>query len=172
MGRTGSMWAFENEAVVPDVLLLAKAFGGGMPLGAFISSQEIMKVLSHDPILGHLSTFGGHPLSCAASLEAINIIVEQDLAKKAGVFEKVIRNKLENHPALREIRGKGLMLALELKNPEHLFPAVKACREEGLLVDWFLFNNRSLRLAPPLIISEEELNRVCVKLDRALNSFE
>lgn len=172
MGRTGSMWAFEKESVVPDILLLAKAFGGGMPLGAFISSNEIMKVLSHDPILGHLSTFGGHPLSCAASLEAINIILEQDLAKKAVVFENVIRNKLEHHRALREIRGKGLMLALDLKNPEHLHPAVKACREQGLLVDWFLFNNRSIRLAPPLIISEEEVNIVCEKLEGALNAFE
>ncbi len=168
MGRTGSMWAFEQEGVVPDILLLAKAFGGGLPLGAFISSQKMMRVLSHGPILGHLTTFGGHPLSCAASLEAINILIENNLPERAAAFEKIIRTNLENHPALCEIRGRGLMLALDLKNPDHLFPAVKACREQGLLVDWFLFNNRSIRLAPPLIIREEEVEWICEKLNSAL----
>ena len=171
MGRTGSMWAFQQEEVIPDILLLAKAFGGGLPLGAFISSQKIMKVLSHDPILGHLTTFGGHPLSCAAGLEAINILEENHLPARAVSLERIIRKKLEHHRALREIRGRGLMLALELKNPDNLFPAVKACRNEGLLVDWFLFNNRSLRFAPPLIISEEEVNLVCAKLTTALDSL-
>ena len=171
MGRTGSMWAFQQEEVIPDILLLAKAFGGGLPLGAFISSQKIMKVLSHDPILGHLTTFGGHPLSCAAGLEAINILEENHLPARAVSLERIIRKKLEHHRALREVRGRGLMLALELKNPENLFPAVKACRNEGLLVDWFLFNNFSLRFAPPLIISEEEVNLVCAKLTTALDSL-
>ncbi len=171
MGRTGSMWAFQQEEVIPDILLLAKAFGGGLPLGAFISSQKIMKVLSHDPILGHLTTFGGHPLSCAAGLEAINILEENHLPARAVSLERIIRKKLEHHRALREVRGRGLMLALELKNPDNLFPAVKACRNEGLLVDWFLFNNRSLRFAPPLIISEEEVNLVCAKLTTALDSL-
>ena len=171
MGRTGSMWAFQQEEVIPDILLLAKAFGGGLPLGAFISSQKIMKVLSHDPILGHLTTFGGHPLSCAAGLEAINILEENHLPARAVSLERIIRKKLEHHRALREVRGRGLMLALELKNPDNLFPAVKACRNEGLLVDWFLFNNRSLRFAPPLIISEEEVNLVCAKLKTALDSL-
>ena len=171
MGRTGSMWAFQQEEVIPDILLLAKAFGGGLPLGAFISSQKIMKVLSHDPILGHLTTFGGHPLSCAAGLEAINILEENHLPARAVSLERIIRKKLEHHRALREVRGRGLMLALELKNPDNLFPAVKACRNEGLLVDWFLFNNFSLRFAPPLIISEEEVNLVCSKLVRALDSL-
>ena len=171
MGRTGSMWAFQQEEVIPDILLLAKAFGGGLPLGAFISSQKIMKVLSHDPILGHLTTFGGHPLSCAAGLEAINILEENHLPARAVSLERIIRKKLEHHRALREVRGRGLMLALELKNPDNLFPAVKACRNEGLLVDWFLFNNRSLRFAPPLIISEDEVNLVCAKLTTALDSL-
>lgn len=171
MGRTGSMWAFQQEEVIPDILLLAKAFGGGLPLGAFISSQKIMKVLSQDPILGHLTTFGGHPLSCAAGLEAINILVENNLPTRAALFEKIIRKQLEQHKALHEIRGRGLMLALELQNKENLFPAVKACRNEGLLVDWFLFNDRSMRLAPPLIINEEEVNLVCAKLNSALDSL-
>ena len=171
MGRTGTMWAFQQEGVVPDILLLAKAFGGGMPLGAFISSRKMMSVLSHDPILGHLTTFGGHPLSCAAGLEAINILTENKLPEQAARFEKIIRSHLEHHPALLEIRGRGLMLALDLKNPDHLFPAVKACREQQLLVDWFLFNNRSLRFAPPLVISEEEVNMVCEKLILSLDQL-
>jgi acetylornithine/N-succinyldiaminopimelate aminotransferase len=171
MGRTGSMWAFEKEGVIPDVLLLAKAFGGGLPLGAFISDREIMKVLSHNPILGHLTTFGGHPLSCAAGLEAINIVVENNLSARAIAFEDMIRNSLSNHPAIAKINGRGLMLALELNHPEHLFPAVQACRQQGLLVDWFLFNNRALRLAPPLIISESEVKLVCEKLMLALDSL-
>ena len=171
MGRTGSMWAFEYENVVPDILLLAKAFGGGLPLGAFITSQQIMTVLSRDPILGHLSTFGGHPLSCAASLEAIHITIENNLPEKARDFEKQIRAKLENHPALNGISGRGLMLALQLQQPEKLMDAVRACRQQGLLVDWFLFNNRAIRFAPPLIISEEELNMVCERLILALGSL-
>ena len=171
MGRTGSMWAFEHENVIPDILLLAKAFGGGLPLGAFISSQQIMSVLSHDPILGHLSTFGGHPLSCAASLEAIHITLENNLPGKALAFEKQIRAKLELHPALKEISGRGLMLALHLQQPEKLFDVVRACRQQGLLVDWFLFNNQAIRFAPPLIINEDELNVICEKLILALDSF-
>lgn len=171
MGRTGSMWAFEHENVIPDILLLAKAFGGGLPLGAFISSTPVMSVLSHDPILGQLSTFGGHPLSCAASLEAIHITIENKLPERVVVFEKIIREKLEQHSALEKINGKGLMLALHLRDPDKLFSAVKACRQYGLLVDWFLFNNHSIRLAPPLIISEEEVNMICEKLKMALDTI-
>jgi acetylornithine/succinyldiaminopimelate/putrescine aminotransferase len=170
MGRTGKMWAFEHEDVIPDILLLAKAFGGGLPLGAFISSQKIMAVLSHDPILGHLTTFGGHPLSCAASLEAITIMVENELPSQAIIFEKIFRTELNDHPAIREIRGRGLMLALDLKNADQLFPAVRTCRQHGLLVDWFLFNTRSIRLAPPLTITEEEVHQVCDALRISLNS--
>jgi len=171
MGRTGSLWAFENEGVIPDILLLAKAFGGGLPLGAFISSRSIMQSLSHDPILGHLTTFGGHPLSCAASLAAINVILEYALPANALAFEKIIREQLSDHPAIREIRGLGLMLAIDLNEPGQLFHAVKLCRKEGLLVDWFLFNLRSIRFAPPLTINEEEVMMVCEKLTRALDGL-
>jgi acetylornithine/succinyldiaminopimelate/putrescine aminotransferase len=171
MGRTGSMWAFEQENVVPDILLLAKAFGGGLPLGAFISSPEIMSALSHNPILGHMTTFGGHPLSCAASLEALQIVLDDQLQDRAIALGDLFKAKLKPHPALHEIRGRGLMLALELKNQDHLLPAVKACRANGLLVDWFLFNDRSIRLAPPLITSEVEVMLICDKLTAALNTL-
>ncbi len=170
MGRTGSLWAFEQEGVVPDILLLAKALGGGLPLGAFISSRDKMHVLSHNPILGHLTTFGGHPLSCAASLAAIEIILEEHLPENAAKQGKRIKDQLKDHPAIREVRGRGLMMAIELKDPNRLLSAVKDCRQEGLLVDWFLFNDRSLRLAPPLIISDEEVEMVCTKISRALKT--
>lgn len=171
MGRTGSMWAFEQEGVVPDILLLAKAFGGGLPLGAFIAEQKIMKVLAHDPILGHLTTFGGHPLSCSASLEAINIATDEKLAVNATTYGEKIKAALNGHATIREVRGRGLMLAVDLINPEHLFPLVKACRKEGLLVDWFLFNARSLRLAPPLVMTETEVDLLCHKLKKALDTL-
>jgi acetylornithine/succinyldiaminopimelate/putrescine aminotransferase len=171
MGRTGTLWAFEKENITPDILLLAKAFGGGLPLGAFISSQEIMKAISHNPPLGHMTTFGGNALCCAASLEAINVITDEELFQKANHLGDLIRKSLQDHPAVKEIRGRGLMLAIELKNPDHLHPAIKACRNEGLLVDWFLFNNRSVRLAPPLTINEEEIKVLCGKMRNALDSL-
>ncbi len=171
MGRTGSMWAFENENVVPDILLLAKAFGGGLPLGAFISSPEIMKAISHNPPLGHMTTFGGNALCCAASFETVNLIVEEKLFQKAIQHGDKIRQALQDHKAVKEIRGRGLMLAIELKNPDHLQPAIKACRKERLLVDWFLFNDKSIRLAPPLIITEEEIKILCSKIANALDSL-
>ncbi|MEP6796294.1 MAG: aspartate aminotransferase family protein [Saprospiraceae bacterium] len=170
MGRTGSMWAFEQENVIPDILLLAKAFGGGLPLGAFISSEEIMRALSHNPTLGHLTTFGGNALSCVASLAAINFITEENLDQQAIAKGKKIRESLIQHPAIHEIRHRGLMMAIELKNPDQLHAAVKACKKEGLLVDWFLFNDRSIRLAPPLIISEVEIDMLCGKITKVLNN--
>ncbi len=164
MGRTGSLWAFEQENVIPDILLLAKAFGGGLPLGAFISSQEIMNVLSHDPPLGHLTTFGGNALCCAASLAALNVIVAENLHHQSKEKGNKIKGILNDHPLIKEVRGRGLMMAIELKNPDHLHLAVKACKKEGLLVDWFLFNDRSIRMAPPLVISNEEIEELCEKM--------
>ncbi len=169
MGRTGSMFAFEKENVKPDILLLAKAFGGGMPLGAFISSQEKMKVLSYDPPLGHLTTFGGHPLSCAASLAAIEVLEKEKLIEKVSHFENIFKERLSAHPAVKEVRGRGLMLAVELNQPQQLMPAVKACRENGLLLDWFLFNDRSIRLYPPLLINDSEADLICQKLIQSLD---
>ncbi len=170
MGRTGSLWAFEQENLIPDILLLAKAFGGGLPLGAFISSREIMSVLSHNPPLGHLTTFGGHALSCAASLAALNLIIEQELFSNALAQGSIIRNSLTGHSALREVRGRGLMLALDLANPDHFAPVIKECRNQVLLVDGFLFNNRSIRLAPPLVLSGDETKLMCEKMLHALDN--
>ena len=171
MGRTGSLWAFEQENVIPDILLLAKAFGGGLPLGAFISSHEIMKVLSDNPPLGHMTTFGGNALCCAASLAAINIIKDENLTTNALRHEATIRRTLKDQKAVKEVRGRGLLLAVELSNEKHLHLAIKACRNENLLVDWFLFNQRSIRLAPPLVISEKEIADLCTRLIRALDAL-
>ena len=168
MGRTGTFCAFEQENIVPDVLLLAKAFGGGLPLGAFIADRSVMECLSTHPPLGHLTTFGGHPLSCAASIAAINILHEGDFMDRVTQAGERIKANLQEHSAIKEIRGRGLMLAIELNDASTLMEAVHACRREGLLVDWFLFSNQSIRLYPPLIISEEETDQMCEKLTRAI----
>ena len=171
MGRTGKLWAFEREGVIPDILLLGKAFGGGLPLGAFIADQKIMAVLSENPALGHLTTFGGHPLSCAAGMEALRVITEGRLFEKTLFTEQLIRSGLGKHPLIREIRGSGLMLALGLKNHSLVLPAIQACRKEGILLDWFLFNPKSIRLYLPLIITEAETHMVCEKIRHALDSL-
>src|SRR5690606_11235821 len=128
MGRTGTLWAFEQEGVVPDILLLAKAFGAGLPLGAFITDREIMAVLARDPILGHLTTFGGHPLSCAASLAALKWMEEVNLMADVRATGDKLRQAFSSHPAVRQVRGRGLMLALDLRDPDHLLPVIAACR--------------------------------------------
>ncbi len=171
MGRTGKLWTFQHSNVIPDILLMAKAFGGGLPLGAFISSHEIMQALSHDPILSHLTTFGGNALCCAASLAALNVTINDDLADKAIAKGKKIQAALSTHPLIKEVRGSGLMLAVDLLKKENLPKVIKACRKEGLLVDWFLFNQTSIRLYPPLIISDDEVNMLIQKIENALNSI-
>lgn len=169
MGRTGTLWAFEQENAKPDILLLAKAFGAGLPLGAFIAARPIMACLSHDPVLGHLTTFGGHPLSCAASLAALDLLATTDLLLHVRQAGEQIKNSLRRHPAVREIRGRGLMLAIELEDPGHLLRAIAECRKERLLVDWFLFNDRSIRLYPPLTLTAEEVADLIGRMLRALD---
>ena len=171
MGRTGSLWAFQQEQVVPDLLLLAKAFGGGLPLGACISSMEIMSVLSHDPILGHLSTFGGHPLSCAASLATLEVITNNGLLPQVASTEKLLKKHIGLHRLVKEVRGRGLMLAVELIEPNLIQPAIKACRDKGLLLDWFLFNDQCIRLYPPLIITHDEAMLLSMKFTEALDTL-
>lgn len=168
MGRTGTFCAFQQMGIVPDMLLLAKAFGGGLPLGAFISGRTLMQSFTDDPILGHMTTFGGHPLSCAASLAALRILEEEQLAAKAARHGDMIKQKLRDHPMIKEVRGRGLMLALELGDPSQRTIILQRCREQGLLLDWFLFNDRSIRLYPPLIITSEEIDLMLEKLMTAL----
>ena len=159
-GRTGKMFGFEHFDVVPDILLLAKGIGGGMPIGAFISSKEIMSVLSENPILGHITTFGGHPVSCAAGLATLNTILTEnlvtDVEKKGQLFKTLLK-----HPAIKQVRGKGLMLAVEFDSYETNKRIIDACIADGIITDWFLHCSNSMRIAPPLIITEEEIKEAC-----------
>lgn len=156
-GRTGKLWAFEHFGVVPDILTLSKGMGGGLPIGAFIASKELMNLLTHNPILGHITTFGGNAICCAASLATLTVIVEEQLFDRAAELEKVIKKRFENHPKLSKIRGKGLMLAIPFENQTENFKVVENCFKQKLITDWFLFADHCLRVAPPLIISDQEL---------------
>lgn len=166
-GRTGTMFAFETYGVVPDVLLLAKGFGGGMPIGAFIARGELMQVLSHDPPLGHITTFGGHPVSAAAALATLQVLLESDLIDQVPEKEALFRQLLA-HPAIREVRSAGLWLAVDLGSAEPVQRAIRHCLDRGVITDWFLFNDHSLRIAPPLTISEAEIRMACEVLLEAL----
>lgn len=159
-GRTGSLFAFEQTDIVPDILILAKALGGGMPLGAFIAGESIMNTLTHHPALGHITTFGGHPVCCAAGLAAIEVILEQNLCERARDVENLIREKLR-HQAILEIRGKGLLLAAKLDSEERVNQFFKLSLEHGLLFDFFLFCKDSIRIAPPLVITDQEAEEMC-----------
>jgi acetylornithine/succinyldiaminopimelate/putrescine aminotransferase len=164
MGRTGKLFAFEKYKVVPDILCLAKAFGGGMPLGAFISSKEIMRTLSCNPALGHITTFGGHPLSCAAGMAALKIIASPPapLLKERGVNHKgKLFKKLLKHPRIKEVRGEGLLLAVQFSSEEENKKIIYRCIENGVVVDWFLFRPDAMRIAPPLTITEREIYKAC-----------
>ncbi len=168
-GRTGKLFAFEHFGIAPDILCLAKAMGGGMPIGAFVASRTYMQTLTHKPALGHITTFGGHPVSCAAALASLEIILEEQLAKQANEKGQLFKNALKKHPSVNHIRQIGLMLAVELK-PGHSLPnLIKLLQKNGLIVDQFLFNDRSFRIAPPLTITNKEIllaiDKVVISLD-------
>ncbi len=158
-GRTGTLFAFQELEVVPDILVLAKGFGGGMPLGAFVSSNKIMQVLTDNPVLGHITTFGGHPLSCAASLAALNYLHDELILDSIQEKEDLFR-KLLVHPKIKKIDGKGLMLALVFEDAQFCRKVIDACVDSGLLIDWFLYAENRIRLSPPLIISKEQIEIV------------
>jgi len=159
-GRTGKLFAFEHDGVVPDILLLGKSLGGGMPLGAFISSRPIMQSLTSDPALGHITTFGGHPVCCAAGMAALEVILKENLHEQAALKEKQFRNLLV-HPLITNIRGKGLFLSLEFESEETAKKVISTCIEKGVIVDWFLFAPSCMRIAPPLTITEKQIETAC-----------
>lgn len=167
MGRTGQLFAFSRYGIVPDILLLAKGFGGGMPLGAFIARREVMQALTHDPVLGHITTFGGHPVCAAAGLATLETLLSTDLMENTGAKEALFRQLLI-HPAIREVRSAGLWLAVDLGDAARVQSVIAHCISRGLITDWFLFNDRSLRIAPPLIISESEIRWACQVILEAL----
>ena len=165
MGRTGEMFAMQKYGVTPDIVCLAKALGGGMPLGAFVSSQKIMSTLTHNPVLGHITTFGGHPVCCAAGLAAMKFLQEEkvveDIERKGAMFVEL----LKDHPAVKEIRRSGLLMAVELGESAKLYRLMDHFIEEGILSDWFLYCDTAFRISPPLIITDDEI-RNCVALIR------
>ena len=167
-GRTGTFWAYESVGILPDILLTAKGMGGGMPIGAFISSEAMMKSLSFQPVLGHITTFGGHPVSCAASLATLKFIVEStilsEVAAKSQLFETLLQ-----HPMIKEIRRAGLMIAVELKDFKTVKAVIDRCIQMGLITDWFLFCDNSLRIAPPLTIQFDQIKIACNILLQAMN---
>jgi len=170
LGRTGRLFAFEQFGVIPDILLLAKAFGGGMPLGAFISSKKIMDVFKENPALGHITTFGGHPVSCAAGLAATKVVLKNRLMDTIAEKEILFRNLLK-HRLIKEVRGRGLFLAVELGDTELLMKFVFEVLKNGVLTDWFLFNDTSFRITPPLIITEEQIKMTCKKIIKTLDTL-
>ena len=159
-GRTGTLWAFEQHDVVPDILLLAKGMGGGMPIGAFVANRAVMQSLTFDPVLGHITTFGGHPVSCAAALATLEILLSENYISEVKKKEQLFHQLLV-HPAIKEVRSAGLLIAVELEDFDFMRKVQLAALEKGVITDWFLFNERSLRLAPPLVISEEEIRFAC-----------
>jgi acetylornithine/N-succinyldiaminopimelate aminotransferase len=170
-GRTGMLFAFEHFNIKPDILLLAKGMGGGMPIGAFVSSLEIMSVLKENPILGHITTFGGHPVSCAAGLANLEVILEERLFVDVERKESLFREKLQ-HPEIKEIRGKGLMLSIQLSSFNQVANVSKRCVEKGIIIDWFLHCDTAMRIAPPLIISDDEIIKACETIIEAIEFYQ
>ncbi|RYE33844.1 MAG: aspartate aminotransferase family protein [Sphingobacteriaceae bacterium] len=168
LGRTGKLFAFEHFGIVPDILLTAKAFGGGMPLGAFIAPKHIMDTLKENPILGHITTFGGHPVCCAAGLASLEVILNEklieDVAEKEALFIQLL-----HHPKITEVRGKGLMLSIQLSSFNQVENVSKRCVENGVIIDWFLHCETALRVAPPLTISLDEIRKACAVILEAID---
>ena len=166
-GRTGKFWTFEHYDIIPDIIVSAKAMGGGMPIGAFIASEKIMSVLKNNPVLGHITTFGGHPVSAAASLAALKVIHDENLL--SGVEEKANLFKQQlTHPAITSIRNKGLMMAIGFESFEILKPIIDRAIELGVITDWFLHCDQAMRIAPPLIITDDQIRQACEIINRAI----
>lgn len=169
-GRNGTLWAFEQFDVVPDVLLLGKALGGGMPLGAFIADKKIMQALTHDPVLGHINTFGGHPVCCAAGLAAFRVLLDESLIATVAAKEKLFVSRLQ-HPRIGKVNSRGLMIAVYFDDFDFNKQVIDELIREGVFTDWFLFASNCLRIAPPLIISDDEIETACEKIINTLNKF-
>jgi acetylornithine/succinyldiaminopimelate/putrescine aminotransferase len=170
LGRNGTLWAFEQFDIVPDILLLGKALGGGMPLGAFIAAREIMWSLTNNPVLGHITTFGGHPVSCAAGLAGMQALLQEQLVPAVKGKEQLFHQYLQ-HPAIKAVRSLGLMMAVELESFTVNKKVIDYCISKGVLTDWFLFAPECLRIAPPLIITEEQIKEACGIIVEALDKI-
>ena len=170
MGRTGFLWAFCKHRIVPDILVLAKGLGGGMPIGAFIAEKKIMQTFTNNPVLGHITTFGGHPVSCAAGYATLKTILQSELIGQVKRKEELFLTHLK-HPLIQNIRSAGLWLAVELESFEVVQKVIQNCLQNGLLTDWFLFNDKCLRITPPLIITDEEILKACSIICEAMSNI-
>lgn len=159
-GRTGRLWGFEHYGVVPDIVLLGKALGGGMPLGAFVSSHELMQVFTHNPVLGHITTFGGHPVCCAAGMAGFQALLDEGMTDDVGEKEALFHTLLQ-HPSIKAVRSKGLLIAVQLADANMVIETLQKMIDQGLFSDWFLFAPDCLRIAPPLTITKEEIATAC-----------
>lgn len=169
-GRTGKMFAFEHFDVAPDILLVAKALGGGMPIGAFIADRDIMQVITSNPMLGHITTFGGHPVCAAAALASIDVILEERLFESIELKAQLFRQRLQ-HSSIREIRGLGFMMCIQLDTFQQVESISKYCAENGVMIDWFLHCETALRIAPPLVIEKEEIIQACDIILKGIELF-
>lgn len=167
IGRTGKLFAFEHFGVIPDILCSAKALGGGLPLGAFIASKEMMRHLTFNPMLGHITTFGGNPVSCAAAIATLNTLTSGNILNEVEAKGQLIEDLLQ-HKAIREVRRKGLMFAIEFDTQETVFKIAELCLKEGVITFWFLSCPNSFRIAPPLTITEEEIKKACSVINKAI----
>ncbi len=167
IGRTGTFWGFENYACIPDIIITGKGLGGGMPIGAFIADKHIMDVLQDKPKLGHITTFGGHPVIAAAGVATLHELLRSNLIAETLRKEQLIRGYL-THPSIKEIRGKGLMLAALVETPEMASQIILKCMDEGLFLFWLLYEGKAIRITPPLTISDEELKKGCELLIRVI----
>ncbi|MDX1627419.1 MAG: aspartate aminotransferase family protein [Fulvivirga sp.] len=170
IGRTGKLFAFEHYNIVPDILTSAKALGGGLPIGTFISSYEKMQTLTYEPMLGHITTFGGNPVSCAAALATLQVIEEDRLLETVEEKGKLFESLLQ-HDKVKEIRRKGLMFAIEFESDEQVYQIVQSCLNEGVICFWFLSCPNSFRIAPPLIITEDEIRKACQIIQKAFDAL-
>ena len=173
-GRNGTLWAFEQFDIVPDILLLGKALGGGMPMGAFIADKKLMDCLTNNPVLGHINTFGGHPVCCAAGFAAMNVLLDEKLIDSVKEKEQLFLSLL-SHPKIKNVRSKGLMIAVEFESAEENKKVIDALLQvsgdlkspdtgPAIFTDWFLFAPQCLRIVPPLIISDEEIKQACKRI--------
>ncbi|MBR9861049.1 aspartate aminotransferase family protein [bacterium] len=165
--RSGPMWSFTESGLNADILVSAKGLGGGMPIGCFSASKEIMSSIQNEPILGHITTFGGHPVSCAASLACLEVVEEistEDIQTKSSLFRELLQ-----HKNIYNISGRGLMLAIHLKDFDTVEKVIEMCFKQGLIIDWFLYSNNALRISPPLVITEDEIRKICEIILEALD---
>ncbi|MEI8204354.1 MAG: aspartate aminotransferase family protein [Bacteroidota bacterium] len=167
-GRTGKMFAFEHYDVVPDIITFAKGMGGGMPIGAFVSSKEIMQTLTFEPVLGHITTFGGHPVCCASAIGCISALFDDDMISSVEHTSNIFRKNLSQLSIVKDYRSKGLLIAVEFDSFETNKRIIDRCIENGVITDWFLYSPQSMRIAPPLNITEDECELACELIIKSL----